>query len=51
MSRTSILRQILPKIGAIIRTEGAVKVDNKKTMAWLSIELPSQPGSKGLPEV
>ena len=46
-----MLRQILPKIGVAIRTEGAVKVDTKKTMAWLSIEIHSKPGSKGLPEV
>jgi len=46
-----MLRQILPKIGAIIRTEGAVKLDNKKTLAWLSIEIRSKAGSKGLPEV
>jgi hypothetical protein len=46
-----MLRQILPKIGAVIRTEGAVKVDSKRTMAWLSIEIRSKPGSKGLPEV
>ena len=51
MSRKSMLRQILPKIGAVIRTEGAVKVDTKKMMAWLSIEIRSKPGSKGLPEV
>jgi len=43
-----MLRQILPKIGAIIRTEGAVKLDNKKTLAWLSIEIRSKAGSKGL---
>jgi len=46
-----MLRQILPKLGAVIRTEGAVKVDTKKTMAWLSIEIRSEPGSKGLSEV
>jgi len=46
-----MLRQILPKIGAVIHTEGAIKVDSKKTMAWLSIEIRSKPGSKGLPEV
>jgi hypothetical protein len=46
-----MLRQILPKIGAVIRTEGAVKVDSKKTMAWLNIEIRSKPGNKGLPEV
>jgi hypothetical protein len=46
-----MLRHILPKIGAVIRTEGAVKVDSKKTMVWLTIEIRSKPGSKGLPEV
>jgi hypothetical protein len=28
-----------------------VKVDSKKVMAWLSIEIHSKTGSKGMPEV
>jgi hypothetical protein len=46
-----MLRHILHKIGAIIRTEGAVKVDSKKTMAWLGIEIRSKEGNKAMLEV
>jgi hypothetical protein len=46
-----MLRQILPKIGVVICTEGAVKVGSKKTMAWLNIKIRSKPSNKGLLEV
>lgn len=44
-------RQILIKIGATIRTDGTVKMDNNKMMAWLNIEVPSKEGNKGMVQI
>jgi hypothetical protein len=46
-----MLRQILHKIGAIIRAEGAMKVDSKKSMACLGIEIHSKEDNKDMLEV
>lgn len=47
ISRKDILRQIITSIGATIRTAGAVKMEDSKRVAWLSIEIPSRNGTRG----
>jgi hypothetical protein len=48
ISRKDILRQIITSIGATIRTAGVVKMEDCKRMAWLSIEVPSKNGTRGM---
>jgi len=48
VSRKSILRQITSKLGAIICTEGIVKLDQNRRIAWLAIEIPPQNSSEGV---
>jgi len=43
------LRQIASKLGAVIRTEGIVKVEQTRRIAWLTIEFPPQNSYEGLP--
>ncbi|CAL5007314.1 unnamed protein product [Urochloa decumbens] len=51
ISRKSILRQMVSKIGATIRTEGIVKLDKTKRVAWLTVEFPPKEGTTGAVEV
>jgi hypothetical protein len=43
VSRKDILRQIITRIGATIRTAGVVKMENSK-----SVEIPSKDGTRGM---
>lgn len=46
-----MLRQIISRIGATIRTEGVFKLDNTRRVDWLTVETPPKEGTKGLVEV
>lgn len=48
VSRKSILRQIVSNLGAVIRTEGIVKLDQSRRIAWLTIEIPAQDRNEGV---
>jgi hypothetical protein len=48
VSCKDILRQIITSIGATIRTAGVVKMENSKRIAWLSVEIPSKDGTRGM---
>ncbi|WVZ52017.1 hypothetical protein U9M48_003112 [Paspalum notatum var. saurae] len=47
--RSTILGQIIAKIGGAIRMEGVANLDGGRRVAWLTVELPC--GARGLPEV